>query len=169
MSNHHANSSSNIGFVRATTLAVLLLAALAFLVGACSKSQGILSISERNEFTNSANQAIDTMNAILQELNSGASSGDFSGVPAKVSPLLSQLDSIISGMETKVSRLSGEPRSVGDQMVAAAKEWRKNADSAIAAGLASDSGAYSTAISTMNAAADRFNSLTQQWNAMGVK
>jgi hypothetical protein len=169
MSSRHTNSSSKTGFVRTTTLVMVLPAVFALLIGACSKSQGILSISERNEFTNSANQAIDAMNSILQELNSGASSGDFSEVPAKVSPLLSQLDSIISGMETKVSRLSGEPRSVGDQMVASAKEWRKNADSAIAAGLASDSSAYSQAISTMNAAADRFNSLTQQWNNLGVK
>ncbi len=142
---------------------------LTLVAGACSKSQGVLSLADRNAFTESANNAIETMNSILSELNAGASSGDFSNVPGKVNPMLAQLDGIISGMESKVSNLSGEPRSVGEQMVSAAKEWRKHADSALSAGLASDATAYSAAVTTMNSAADRFNSLTQQWNNLGVK
>ncbi len=149
--------------------ALVLAAVLALGLGACSKSQGILSVADRNAFTESANQAIDTMNSILQEMNARASSGDFSGVPEKVNPQLARLDGIISGMESKAKELSGEPRSVADQMVAAAKDWRKNADAALAAGVANDATTYSSTMGALNAAADRFNSLTQQWNNIGVK
>ncbi len=149
--------------------ALVVVAVLGLALGACSRSQGILSVADRNAFTESANQAIDHMNSILQEMNAGASSGNYSEVPQKVAPHLSVLDGIISAMESKAKELSGEPRSVADQMVAAAKEWRKNADAALAAGVANDATTYSSTMGAMNAAADRFNSLTQQWNNLGVK
>lgn len=148
---------------------LVLAFALGLALGACSQSTGVLSIADRNAFTDQANSAIDAMNAILGEMNAGATSGDFSGVPAKVNPRLATLDGVVSTMESKSRDLKGEPKAVADQMITAAKDWRRAADSAISAGLAGDSTAYSTAIDTMNSAADRFNSLTTQWNNIGVK
>lgn len=176
MAAKHPSGSAELASTRDhgyPSVAVGLLLGTVFLLslaaGACSRSQGVLSIADRNSFTESANAFISETNSALSTMNAAASAGDFSSVRSQLESQLAAVVETTSQMESKASKLSGEPRAVADQMVSTAKDWHTHAREAMNAGLAADSNAYSTHISAANDAADRFNSLVTRWNSLEVK
>lgn len=145
---------------------VTLVALAAIGLGACGMAEGVLSSSERREFTTASTAFIDANNA-FQQAQVAPGQGESTDVALEqMRTAVAAMESAQAEMATVARSLDGKPREIADESVRAARAVIDASTAFVAALEASDPVAWTEAYDANSVAIASFNDATAAWNAL---